>query len=188
VVRTFVALLIPKPWIDYLSRVEQDLADRMSGLSWVKPDNMHITVRFLGDLGDSGVRRAADSVRRGAGTHQAFPARLGVPGAFPSLERPRILWAGLSEGSDIAIALAKSVNLELKRDGFGPPDKPFRPHITLARVRERSQGVEGFRRYAPPQPPEGAVLDRIVVMKSDLHPAGARYTPLEEIRLRTPGA
>jgi len=187
-VRTFVALVIPKPWIDYLARVEQDLAGKMSGLSWVKPDNMHITVRFLGDLGDSGVRRAADSVRRGAQSHHAFPARLGAPGAFPSLDRPRILWAGLSEGADVAIALAKSINLGLKHDGFGPPDKPFRPHITLARVRERSQGVEAFRRYAPPLPPEGAVLDRIVVMKSDLHPAGARYTPLEEIRLRTPGA
>jgi 2'-5' RNA ligase len=188
VVRTFVALVIPKPWIDYLARVEQDLAESMSGLSWVKPDNMHITVRFLGDLGDDGVRRAADSVRRGSETHRAFRARLGAPGAFPSMDRPRILWAGLSEGADDAITLAKSVNLGLKQDGFGPPDKPFRPHITLARVRERSQGVEGFRRYAPPPPPEGAFLDRIVVMKSDLHPAGARYTPLDEIRLRTPGA
>ena len=187
-VRTFVALLIPEPWKDYLGRVERDLADRMSGLSWGEPDNMHITIRFLGDLEDDGVRRAGESTRRGAEHHEAFLARLGGPGAFPSMNRPRLLWAGLEEGAEEAIALARSVNEALKRDGFGPPDKPFKPHITLARVRDRAQGVEAFRGYAPPEPPEGALLDRIVMMKSDLHPAGARYTALEEIRLRKPGA
>ena len=151
-VRTFVALLIPLSWIEYLARVERDLGERMSGLSWVKPDNMHITIRFLGDLGDSGVRRAGESARRGADSHPAFPARLGRPGAFPSLDRPRVLWTGLAEGADQAIALAKSVNRHLEQDGFGPPDKPFRPHITLARVRERAQGLEAFRSSAPPAP------------------------------------
>jgi len=187
VVRTFVALLIPPSWIEHLARLERDLGGRMSGLSWVKPGNMHITIRFLGDLGDSGVRRAGESARRGAESHAAFPARLGGAGAFPTMDRPRVLWAGLAEGAEQATALARSVNLELQQDGFGPPDKPFRPHVTLARVRERAQGLEAFRTYAPPPAPESALLDRIVVMKSDLHPAGARYTPLEEIRLRTPG-
>ena len=187
-VRTFIALVIPKAWIDHLSRIAQDLAGQMSGLSWVKPENMHITIRFLGDLGDSGVRRAGESARRGVEALPAFTAKLGAPGAFPAMDQPRVLWVGLSEGAEQAAAVAKGVNLRLQQDGFGPPDKPFRPHITLARVREQARGVEKFRQYAPPPPPEGALLDRIVVMKSDLHPAGARYTALEEIRLRTPGA
>ncbi|TMQ59645.1 MAG: RNA 2',3'-cyclic phosphodiesterase [Candidatus Eisenbacteria bacterium] len=187
-VRTFVALLIPSAWAEYLAQVERDLAGRMSGLSWVKPENVHLTIRFLGDLGDSGVRRAGDSVRRGAEPHEAFVAKLGEWGAFPSPNRPRVLWAGLRDGAPEAIALARSVNQSLQRAGFGPPDKPFRPHVTLARVRERAQGVEAFREYAPPPAPDAAVLDEIVVMKSDLHPTGARYTPLVEIRLRKPGA
>ncbi len=186
-VRTFVALVIPDEWTDYLGRVEKDLAEQMSGLSWVKPGNMHVTIRFLGDLGDSGVRRAGEAARRGVDGHEAFHARLGAPGAFPSMNRPRVLWTGLSEGADQAIALAKSVNQSLKQDGFGPPDKPFRPHITLARVRDRAEGVEAFGRYSPPPPPKPALLDRIVVMKSELHPTGARYTALVEIRLRKPG-
>ncbi|HMI30899.1 MAG TPA: RNA 2',3'-cyclic phosphodiesterase [Candidatus Limnocylindrales bacterium] len=187
-VRTFVALVIPKPWIRYLARVEEELSKRMSGLSWVKPDNMHITIRFLGDLGDSGVRRAGESTARGAESHFAFPARLGNLGAFPNVSRPRVLWMGLAEGSAEGVAVAKSVNQSLQHDGFGPPDKPFKPHITLARVREHAQGVEALLEYALPPAPEAAPLDRIVVMKSDLHPTGARYTALEEIRLRTPGA
>lgn len=187
-VRTFVALMIPRPWADYLAQVERDLAGRMSGLSWVKPENVHLTIRFLGDLGDSGVRRAGDSVRRGAEPHAAFAAKLGELGAFPSPNRPRVLWAGFGEGAPEAIALARSVNQSLQRDGFGPPDKPFRPHVTLARVRERAQGVEAFLDYAPPPVPDAALLDHVVVMKSDLHPTGARYTPLVEIRLRKPGS
>jgi RNA 2',3'-cyclic 3'-phosphodiesterase len=180
--------MIPEAWADYLARVEGDLKGRMSGLSWVNPGNLHITIRFLGDLGDSGVHRAGVSARRGADAHAAFPARLGTLGAFPSQNRPRVLWAGLAEGGEAATALAKSVNQCLDRDGFGPPDKPFRAHITLARVRERAEGVDAFAAYVLPPPPEAAVLDRIVLMKSDLHPTGARYTPLEEIRLRKPGA
>ncbi len=186
-VRTFVALLIPKDWAEYLGRVEQDLASRMSGLSWVKPENLHFTLRFLGDLGDSGVTRAGGAVERGAGEARAFQARLGSLGGFPSLDRPRVLWAGLAEGGEGAVDLARAVNEALRRDGFGPPDKPFRPHLTLARVREGARGMDALRGYAPPPPPGDAVLERVALMKSDLHPAGARYTPLVEVRLRHPG-
>lgn len=185
-VRTFIALVIPAAWKEFLGRVEGDLSGSMTGLSWVKPENMHITVRFLGDLGEDGVRRAGEAVRRGAEGHAIFRARLGPLGAFPSLRKPRVLWTGLAEGVAEATALAKDVNRSLERSGFGPADKPFQPHITLARVREHAQGVEAFERYAAPALPEAAAFDRIVVMKSDLHPAGARYTALEEIRLRPP--
>jgi 2'-5' RNA ligase len=187
-VRTFIALVIPDAWKEFLGRVEGDLAARMTGLSWVKPENMHITVRFMGDLGEDGVRRAGEAARRGVTGHAIFRAGLGPPGAFPSLKRPRVLWTGLQEGAEAAIALARDVNRSLEGEGFGPADKPFKPHITLARVREHAQGVEAFERYVPPAPPEAAAFDRIVVMKSDLHPAGARYTALEEIRLHMPGA
>ena len=187
-VRTFIALVIPAAWKEYLRAVESDLSERMVGISWVKPENMHLTVRFLGDLGEDGVRRAGEAVRRGAEEHHDFQAWLGPLGAFPSIRRPRILWAGIQDGAEDAIALAKDVNRSLERAGFGPADKPFKPHITLARVREREEGVEAFGRYVPPEPPGPALFDRILVMKSDLHPAGARYTALEEIRLRPPDA
>lgn len=183
-VRTFVALLIPPAWADYLGRVSSDLSGRTSGLSWVKPGNIHITIRFLGDLGDSGVARAGEAMRRGAEGFAAIPAALGGLGAFPNLARPRVLWAGLAAGAEEATALARSVNGALQDAGFGRPDKPFRPHLTLARVRERARGLDALSRYASPPSPEPAVLDQVVLMKSDLHPAGSRYTSLLEVRLR----
>ncbi len=183
-IRTFVALLLPPAWTAYLARVREDLAPRTSGMSWVQPGNIHMTLRFLGDLGEDGARRAGESVLRGAEGVPAPVARLGGLGGFPSLDRPRVLWMGLESGADGTVALARAVNDALRRDGFGPPDKPFRPHLTLARVREGARGLEAVRAYAVPPPPEASVLDLVAVMKSDLHPAGARYTPLTEVRLR----
>ena len=182
--RTFVALLIPPEWAEHLGGISRDLAPRTSGLSWVRPENVHVTLRFLGDLGDSGVRRAGEAVRRGAGDVAAFEARLGGLGAFPNLHRPRVLWAGLAAGGEEAGGLAAALNAALKAGGFGPADKPFRAHLTLARIREGARGLEALASYQPPPPPPPAVLDRVVLMKSDLQPTGSRYTPLLEVRLR----
>ncbi|MGE5176332.1 MAG: RNA 2',3'-cyclic phosphodiesterase [Hyphomicrobiales bacterium] len=186
-IRTFVALPIPAPWRDYLGALCRDLAGGRSGLSWVRPENLHLTVRFLGDLGESGVARVRETVRAAAAPLEAPAARLGALGAFPNLARPRVIWVGLARGEEEVGAVARAVNGALERAGFGPPDKPFRAHLTLARVREGARGLEALRDAAAGEPPEEALLDRIVVMKSDLHPAGARYTALEEVRLRPPG-
>ncbi len=185
--RTFVALMIPAGWAEFLGAFGRDLAPGMSGLSWVKPENLHLTIRFLGDLGDSGVRRVCDSVESSAAPVVAPVARLGGLGAFPNIARPRVLWVGLAEGADEVTALARTVNEALNRKGFDPPDKPVRPHLTLARVRDGAKGLERLREVALPQPPSASALDRICVMKSELHPSGARYTPLQEIHLRVTG-
>jgi 2'-5' RNA ligase len=185
-VRTFVALLIPPDWAGYLGAISRALSAQMAGLSWVKQENIHITLRFLGDLGESGARRAGESVARSAGPIPAPEARLGAVGAFPSLARPRVVWVGLGEGEGPVTELARAVNEGLRRDGFGPPDKPFRAHLTLARVRDGARGLKALSDLRAPEPPPIASLDRVAVMKSDLLPSGARYTALQEVRLRPP--
>lgn len=186
--RTFIALLIPDSWIAYVRGLGQDLAGRSAGLSWVKPENAHFTVRFLGDLDDEQLVRVRDSVRR-SGTGLAAPvARLGRLGAFPRPERPRVLWVGLAQGGAETEALATAVNDGLERDGFGFPDKPFRAHLTLARAREGARGVETLMRASLSEPPEAEPLHRLAVMKSQLHKSGAMYNVLEEIRLQSPGS
>lgn len=185
--RTFVALMIPEDWAEFLDACARSLAEGTSGLSWVKPGNLHLTIRFLGDLGDSGVRRVCESVVQSTAGLPAPLARLGPVGAFPNLKRPRVIWAGLAEGTDAFVAVARAVNDALDRQGFGPPDRPTRPHITLARVRDGARGLDRLRDAVFPPPPKAAILDRICVMKSELHPAGSRYTALQECHLRAPG-
>lgn len=185
--RTFVALLIPPAWSEYLGAVTDLLREGTSGLSWVKPGNIHVTIRFLGDLGDSGVKRVCDAVARETTSLEAPLARLGGLGGFPSLTRPRVLWVGLSEGEETVRALGSAVNDGIRRAGFGPLEKPFRPHMTVARVREGAKGLERLRTASLPPAPPAEPLDRICVMKSELHPSGSRYTALSEARLRPPG-
>ena len=185
--RTFVALRIPPAWIEYLDAIGQELRAGTSGISWVKAGTIHVTIRFLGDLGDSGVRRACDAVTRAAAPLAAPYARLGPLGGFPSLARPRVLWMGLSEGEEAVRAVGNAVNDGLRLAGFGSPEKPFRPHMTLARVREGARGLDQVRAAAIPPPPPAVPLDQICVMKSELHPSGSRYTALTEVRLRPPG-
>ncbi len=182
--RTFVALLIPDAWIAYLRDVARALQAKTSGFSWVKPENIHLTVRFLGDLDDAGVTRVRESVRRSAGGLSAPMARLGRLGAFPRMDRPRVLWVGLSQGEKEVEAIAARVNGGLERDGFGPIDKPFRAHLTVARARDRASAPD--ESAALPEPPPASPLDRLAVMKSELHPSGARYNALEELRLPEP--
>jgi len=186
--RTFVALLIPDSWIAYVRGLGRDLAGRSAGLSWVKPENAHFTVRFLGDLDDERLLGLRDSVRRSGAGLMAPVARLGRLGAFPRPERPRVLWVGLAQGGPETEALATVVNDGLERDGFGFPDKPFRAHLTLARAREGARGVDALIRTPLPEAPEAEPLHRLAVMKSQLHKSGAMYTVLEEIRLQSPGS
>ncbi|HEU4725441.1 MAG TPA: 2'-5' RNA ligase family protein, partial [Candidatus Eisenbacteria bacterium] len=98
-----------------------------------------------------------------------------------------VVWAGIAGGESELLALGRRVNGAIDAAGFDPADKPFRPHLTLGRVREGATGLEALRGFALPAPlPAEALLDRIVVMKSDLHPSGARYTALREVRLPSP--
>jgi 2'-5' RNA ligase len=182
-IRVFVAIPVPPPWDDHLSGIVRDLTRLVSGVSWTKPGNFHMTIRFLGDLGESGAARVGDAVARGAEGMAVPAAALGGIGAFPSLERPRVLWVGLARGGEEVVTLGRGVNAAIDAAGFERADKPFKPHLTLGRVREGARGLEALRGYIPPPPPPGSPLDRILVMKSDLHPSGARYTPLREVRL-----
>lgn len=185
--RTFIALMISDEWAAYLAGLARNLAPRMTGLSWVRPENLHLTLRFLGDLDDSAVQRVRDTVAKCGASEPAPFARLGALDVFPSLARPRVLWVGLAEGADAVSSLAKAVDNALGREGFESPDKPIRPHITLARVRAGAEGLDTIPGVVASPPPAAAFLDGVCVMKSELHPAGARYTAIMEIRLGLPG-
>ncbi len=185
-IRTFVAIPVPRTWGEYLIAVGRSLATVVSGVSWAKPENLHLTLRFLGDLGAEDAVRLGEVVARGAEGGTSVLAELGGLGAFPHLDRPRVLWVGIARGEPELQGLAHRVNAAVDAAGFPPDDKPFRAHLTLGRVREGARGFDALRSFALPPRPPAAPLDRILVMKSDLHPTGARYTALREVRLPPP--
>ena len=153
-----------------------------SGVSWVKRENLHYTLRFLGELGDDGARRAGEAMTLAAALHASFEASLGALGAFPKPARARVLWAGLAEGDGPFRSLARSLEEALDARGFGRADKPFTPHLTLGRVRERDADWSAALAAAPPLAAAFRV-DGLRLVKSTLSSQGSRYDTVLEAGL-----
>ena len=90
-------------------------------VSWVQRQNLHYTMRFLGEVGEDGLRRASEAARQAAAAHAAFDAALGALGAFPSPRRARVLWIGMTLGEPPLLALASSAAASRARAGPSPP-------------------------------------------------------------------
>jgi len=161
-----------------------------ASVSWVKPDNLHYTMRFLGELGEDGARRAAEAaVEAGAGL-PAFDAALGALGAFPNPHRARALWIGMSAGADALMALASALDRALEQRGFGGPDHAFTPHLTLGRVRDpRADWSQALAQTsAPGGPTLHFRVDRLSVVESTLSPQGSIYKVRVEAALPSPAS
>jgi 2'-5' RNA ligase len=154
------------------------------GVSWVKPENLHYTLRFLGEVGEDGARRAGEAAAEAAAKSRAFPALLGGLGAFPNPRRARVIWLGLSEGGEALVALAQDLDRALAKRGFGAADKRFSPHLTLGRVREPNRDWTATLAAAGPADPAARfTVDRIRVVESELSPRGSIYTVRQEAAL-----
>jgi RNA 2',3'-cyclic 3'-phosphodiesterase len=153
------------------------------GVSWVKPENLHYTLRFLGEVGEDGARRAAEAAAGAASTAKPFTAVLGGLGAFPNPRRARVLWIGMSEGGEPLVALARDLDRALAKRGFGKADKPFAAHLTLGRVREPGRDWTETLAAAGADAPARFEVDRLCVVESQLDPRGSIYTVRSEARL-----
>lgn len=152
-------------------------------VSWVKQDNLHYTLRFLGELGEDGARRAGEAGREAASDVGPFDAVIGGLGAFPNTRRARVLWVGMSEGADSLMALAKALDGALQRRGFEREKQRFSPHLTIGRVREPMRDWTAALAAAPPPSPERFRVDRLTLVESKLSPKGSTYTPVVEALL-----
>jgi RNA 2',3'-cyclic 3'-phosphodiesterase len=154
-------------------------------VSWVAPENFHVTVKFLGRVEDTRVQSVIGALHTAVQGHAPFDLEVGGLGAFPSATRARVLWAGITGGIDPLAALAASVEDALAGLGFPREDRAFSPHITLARVREPGRApalAEALRDRSGHRFGRVPVADT-ALMRSDLSPRGARYTPLASIAL-----
>ena len=111
-----------------------DLLGHHPGLSVPPPENLHLTLAFLGELDTGQVAEAAEAVRAATVGRSTWDVSWGQGGAFPTLQRPRVLWLGLADEAATREMQAR-LSAELARRGFRGEDRPFRPHLTLARVR-----------------------------------------------------
>ena len=155
------------------------------GVSWVKPDNLHYTLRFIGEVGEDGARRIGEAARVAAARCAPFDATLGGAGAFPSAHRARVLWIGMPAGDREFVALARALEAALEPRGFERERKPFSPHLTIGRVRDPREDWAPRLAAAPAIDPAhaGFRVDRLCVVESRLDPRGSIYTVRETAAL-----
>jgi len=153
------------------------------GIAWVKRDNLHYTLRFLGELDESGVTRATQAAREAASGVPAFEARLGAPGAFPSPRRARVLWLGLAHGAEALVALAARLERSLMARGFEAAGRPFSAHLTIGRV--KGGDADWSATLAAPVAESGPAfaVDRLCVVQSTLARGGSIYAVRAEAPL-----
>jgi len=161
------------------ARVES-LRPVAAGVTWVAPENLHVTLKFLGGVEQPRLELVQAALARAV--HGAAPFDLSVVGlgAFPSATRARVVWAGVVAGRGELTGLAASVEHELAPVGFPPEDRPFSPHVTLGRVREPRRNTELAAAFDREHAERFGVVrvDRLSLMRSDLSPRGARYSEL----------
>jgi RNA 2',3'-cyclic 3'-phosphodiesterase len=158
------------------------------------PQNLHVTVRFLGATRPELVERLHEVLAEAAAPCPAGTVQVRGFGAFPDLRRPRILWAGIDDPAHTIATLERAVTASIAPLGFPPEDRPFHPHVTVARLegdrrrrrgRSRAPACETARLELPPPSPLGPAFpaSHLVLFESVLSPQGPRYSALARFPL-----
>jgi 2'-5' RNA ligase len=181
--RVFVAIDLDREVRDRLEKLESELRPLLRRARWVPAENLHLTLRFLGEA----TKDAADAVTAGlrealAGT-PGFVVSVCRAGVFPDRRRPRILWVGLSGPGTELEDLQSRVERVVRGAGFPPEKRRFEPHLTLARFREPERQVDSVLRDVSERDFGGTSVREVVVYESVLSRGPACYRPLGRIRL-----
>ncbi len=183
--RTFISVELSPENRRRVADLQDHLRAAGARLRWVKPDNLHFTLRFLGELPAAQVARATVATREAVRTATPFTVTIAGLGAFPTFERPQVVWVGSQEGAEALERLAEDLNASLARERFPDDPRRFRPHLTIGRSRDDRQWGELVR--ALQQYRDAAIgeqrVEVVTVMESRLTPDGPVYTPWEQVRL-----
>ena len=194
-IRTFVAVELEASLCQALAQVQMALRSRLEQsagsdirIQWVKPESIHQTLKFLGDIPEDRVPDVQAALARVAGGHSRFTVDVEGLGVFPDARAPRVLWVGLTAHVDALKRLAADIEAALGAIGFAPESKPYNPHLTLARIKERSRDVgralSDESMLAQDTKLGALTVAAVSLIKSDLQRSGSVYTRLCAVPLK----
>jgi 2'-5' RNA ligase len=188
-IRSFIAIELPEEVRQGLARLRNGLQrDEHRFVKWVDPDGIHLTLKFLGNIPARRVKEVTQAMEGATQGISPFHLQISGLGVFPSLTRVRVFWVGIGGEMDKLSRLQQNIDSALGALGFAREERPFVPHLTLARIRQRASPSDK-RSF-------GALVDSAVfeqeyhlqveavnLMKSQLTPAGAVYSRLSVVGL-----
>lgn len=177
--RIFIAAHVPMPVRKELEGLRSEIEPTGARGRWTKAESMHLTFKFLGETQGSRVPEILDSMERAASGHQPMALEARGLGVFPHLQRPRILWAGLTPQQEMRL-LQEDLEGELESLGFAPEERSFHPHLTLLRIKSRPDRIR-FARLVTSHRDScfgQFSLPEMILFQSLLKPEGAEYNVL----------
>jgi len=181
-IRSFIAFDINNPLVQQkFAEVQDTLVKTGADLKLVAPQNVHMTMRFLGDVPAARIDSIHESMKKTV--FSAFTCQIHSLGVFPHIGHPRVIWAGISKGSDELTGIADQLETELRQLGFRPDPKGFSPHLTLARVRTGRNKAELAHCIQEMEDYDFGIVkaDCLRLKKSLLTPKGPVYSTLREV-------
>lgn len=185
-VRTFIAVDVGESIVAAATSLQKQLATSGAAVKWVEPDAMHITLLFLGEVDERDLVNVCRLVTKAAGEMPSFPLRIAGVGAFPNPRRPKVVWAGITDGAEELRRFFQMLEEPLIERGiYRKEERDFTPHLTLGRVRSEEDGnllaVELPKHLA--WKGGQTVIDEVLVMSSELRRDGPEYAVMGRSRL-----
>jgi len=184
VIRAFIAIDLSPEIYANLEKLVSQVKQHLQGdpIRWVAVDHIHLTLKFLGDVSVSNLSILTELIQTEANQHHEFEISVGKIGAFPSVHRPRVIWAGIEAPLDL-FDLQRKLEIETSRLGYMREERKFSPHLTIGRIprNANSESVSGVSKLLSEIKIGylGAACIRAVhLFRSDLHPGGAVYTKI----------
>ncbi len=183
--RSFVGIGLPEACRSAIARALAAFRTAPGRVAWVREQNLHLTLKFLGEIRPDQVSGLETLLADAAGDVPSFDFDVAEAGAFPSLRAPRVLWVGIREPLELVGKLQQNIETALSRSGFPREDRPFHPHVTAGRVKgvlppgwgDRFVGALSGIRFG------SARAASFQLYESRLSPAGATYTVMRDIPL-----
>ena len=183
-IRTFICIEIPQEIISLLGIMQDRLRSESRGARWTRPEGIHLTLKFLGDIAPDRIEPITQAVTRAVANIPEFTLILDQPGVFPNSRKPKVLWVGLKDPSEQLIACHSDIEKALVPLGFPPEERRFSPHLTLARLKFPNDATTLISQLGREKiDPIEFTAHEVVIKKSDLRPDGAVYTSLRNIGL-----
>lgn len=184
-IRTFIAIKLDGSLHNTLNEVIEKFAASKASVKWVAPENVHITLKFLGNVEEDRLPDIFSACEKAAEGFSPIDLEVRAVGCFPTLARPRVVWLGLEKGTEAVKELQRSIEHELEVIGFPKEDREFRAHLTIGRVKGK-QGISRLCRLIEEERNVFIGLMRtntVSIMKSKTLPSGPVYTELKSIPL-----
>ena len=183
--RLFVAIEVPEPVRREVRRRVDGVRDRLPRARWVDLENVHLTLLFLGETAEADVPALAAKLREAFARCPPLELRLADGGTFPPGRPARVAWVGLEAPEELQTLQADVTRAAVESLGFEPEDRPYHPHVTLARCPDpwRRDAIDKFKNALTGNIGPPFVADHGVLLESKLSPKGARYPAVETFPL-----